>query len=243
MTEETNENKRTARLVGILFLLATITGGFGLSYVRSNLIVPGDAAATAANITASEFLFRVAIVSTLLSQVFMFFVGITLFRLFSKTDDVLRTVLLASVLITVAIAIVNTLNNFGVLLLLNPADYLKVFTTEQRQAIAMTLLRLSNSGQGLLEIFWTPYYLSFGLLVLKSRLLPKVLGILLIIMSTGYAINILDKFLVPQFHPVAFTRLAMSLGALGGIPTMLWLLVKGAQNKSQPDQLAATQSI
>jgi hypothetical protein len=52
------------------------------------------------------------------------------------------------------------------------------------------------------------------------------------IMSVGYAINILEKFLIPQFHPVLFTRLAMSLGALGGIPTILWLLIKGA--KVQP---------
>ncbi len=47
-------------------------------------------------------------------------------------------------------------------------------------------------------------------------------------MGVGFAINILDKFLVPQFHPLAFTRFAMSLGALGGLPTMFWLLIKGA---------------
>jgi len=49
------------------------------------------------------------------------------------------------------------------------------------------------------------------------------------IMGIGYAINILDKFLIPQFHPLMFTRLAMALGGLGGIPTILWLLIKGAK--------------
>ena|ERR1700676_4763416 len=34
------------------------------------------------------------------------------------------------------------------------------------------------------------------------------------------------------FYPAVFTQLAKSLGALGGIPTMLWLLIKGA--KVQP---------
>jgi hypothetical protein len=53
------------------------------------------------------------------------------------------------------------------------------------------------------------------------------------IMGIGYTINILDKFLVPQFHPLAFTRLAMSLGALGGLPMLFWLLIKGA-NAPQP---------
>jgi hypothetical protein len=56
------------------------------------------------------------------------------------------------------------------------------------------------------------------------------------IMGVGYGINILDKFLIPQFHPVMFTRLAMTLGALGGIPTILWLLIKGVKNPSMPDQ-------
>ena len=57
------------------------------------------------------------------------------------------------------------------------------------------------------------------------------------IMGVGYGINIFENFLIPQFHPVMFTRLAMSLGALGGIPTILWLLIKGA--KVQPDDQAS----
>ena len=93
----------------------------------------------------------------------------------------------------------------------------------------MIFLRLAGSGQGLLEIFWTPLYVSCGLLIIKSKYLPKLLSILLMIMGIGYAINIFDKFLIPQFHPLMFARLAMSLGALGGIPTILWLLIKGAR--------------
>lgn len=231
-----NSSKKTARLAGLLYLLAAVTGGFGLFYIRSYVIVPGDAAATAGNIMASEFLFRAAIVSSLFSQVFMFFVGLTLFHLFKEVNKRLATVFLTSVLMTVGIAVVNQLNNFGALLVLSQADYLKVFNPEQLKAMAMIFLRLSNSGQGLLEIFWTPYFFSFGLLVIKSRYLPRILGILLIIMSVGYAINIFEKFLIPQFHPVMFTRLAMTLGALGGIPTILWLLIKGAKVHPLDDQ-------
>jgi len=228
-----NSTKNTARLAGLLWLLAVVTGGFGLSYVRSKVIVPEDAAATVANIMASEFLYRAAIVGTLFSQIFMFFFGLTLFRLFKGVHEVLATVFLVSIMMTVGIAVVNTLNHFEALLVLSQADYLKVFNPEQLKAMAMTSVRLANSsGQGLLEIFWAPYYFSFGLLVIRSKFLPKVLGILLMIMGVGFATNILEKFLIPQFHPVMFTRLAMTLGALGGIPTILWLLIMGA--KVQP---------
>lgn len=236
-----NSTQNTARLAGLLWFLSAITGGFGLFYVRSSVIVIGDSSATAANIVASEFLFRAAIVSSLLSQVFLFFVGLALFHLFKEVNRVLATVCLTSVMMTVAIAVVNALNLFGALLVLSPADYLKVFNSEQLNAMTMIFLRLANSfGQGLLEIFWTPYYFSFGLLIIRSRFLPKIFGILLMIMSVGFAINVFTKFLIPQFYPAIFTQLAMALGALGAIPTMLWLLIKGA--KVQPLDTRAPQA-
>ncbi len=241
-----NSTKKTARLAGLLWFLSAVAGGFGLFYVRSNLIVTGDAAATAANIVASESLFRAAIVSNLFSQLFLFFFGLTLFHLFKEVNKVLARVFLTSILMTVAIAVVNQLNTFGALLVLNRADYLKAFAPEQLTAMAMIFLRLNNSfGQGLLEIFWGVYLFAFGLLIIKSRFAPKFLGILLMIMGVGYWVNLFTKFLIPQFHPLMFTRLAMTLGALGGIPTIFWLLIKGAMvqlPETPPPQASHTQA-
>jgi hypothetical protein len=218
-----------ARRAGLLWLLTTVTGGLGMFYVRSSVIVPGDAVATAGRITGSESLFRAAVVGALFSQVLFFFLGLTLFHLFEEVNRRLATVLVASVMTSVGIGVINTLNHFGALLALSQAEFLKVFTPEQLNATALALLTLANGvGQGLLEIFWAPYYLSFGLLIIRSRFLPKALGILLMAMGVGFAVNILQKVLVPQFHPAVFTQLAMTLGGLGGIPTMLWLLIKGA---------------
>ena len=232
-----DSNKNTARLAGLLWFLSAVTGGFSLLYVRSKVIVVGDAAATAGNIVASEFLFRAAIISNLFSQVFLFFFGLTMYHLFKKVNKALATVFLTSIMMTVAIAVVNTFNSFGALVVLSQADYLKAFTAEQINAMAMIFLRLSNSfGQGLLEIFWVPYYFSFGLLIIRSRFLPKIFGIMLMIASVGFAVNILDKFLIPQFYPAAFTRLAMTLSALSVLPTMFWLLIKGAKVQPLNDQ-------
>ena len=223
-----SSGKNTARLAGLLWLLNVVTQAFNLITIRSNMIVPGDAAATAGNIMASEFLYRAAIVSGLFSHVLLFFLGLTLFHLFKEVNKRLATVLLASVMMTVGVAVVNTLNLFGALLVLSQADFLKVFNPEQLNAMAFIFLRLANSsGQGLLEIFWAPYYFSFGLLVIRSRFLPKIFGILLMLMGIGFALNIFEKFLFPQFYPDVFTQLAMMGGALGGIPTIFWLLIKG----------------
>lgn len=225
----------TVRLPGLLWFLSAVFGGFGLFYIRSNIIVPGDAAATAANIMSSQFLYRTAIVSTLFSQVFLFLFGITLFYLFKEVNRMLTTVLLTAVMMTVGISVVNTLNHFAALLVLGQAEYLKVFSPGQLNALAMIFLRLANSfGQGLLEIFWTPYFFSFGILIIRSRFAPKILGILLMVASVGYAINVFTKFLIPQFHPVMFTRSAMALGALSVLPTLLWFLIIGARISKQP---------
>jgi Domain of unknown function (DUF4386) len=226
--------KKRARLIGLLWFLSAVAGGFGLFYVRSKVIVVGDAAATVANMAASEFLFRAAVTSTLFSQLLLFFLGFALFHLFREVNKTVAGVLLASVMMTVAIAVVNAFNSFAALLVLSQADYLKAFTPEQLNAMAMLLLRLYNStGQALLEIFWTPYYFSFGLLVFKSGFLPKVLGVLLMLMGVGFAVNVYTKFLFPQFYPMLFTQIAMSLGALGGISTILWLLIRGAKEQQQ----------
>jgi Domain of unknown function (DUF4386) len=229
--EEEISLKKTARLAGLLFLLQALTIGFSLGYVRANLIVAGDAAATANNIMANESLFRMAIVSNLFSQIFLFFLGLTIFRLFKGVDKTLAAVFLASTLMTVAIAVINSLNNIAALLVLSKADYLNVFGQEQLNAIMMMFLRLNNSGIGLLELFTALSLFSFGLLIIKSKNMPKILGILLVIASFGFPINTFTKLLIPQFYPATFTRLAMFCGALGGIPIILWLLIKGVKEQ------------
>jgi hypothetical protein len=233
MTKEMNSSNNTARLAGLLWLLTTVTGGLSLIYIRSNVIVSADAAASANNLMTNEFLFRAAIVSGLFSQLFMFFLGLTLFHLFKQGNKRLAMVLFASAMIAVGIAVVNTLNHLAALLVLTQGDFLQGFSTEQMNSIALLFLRLANSpGQGLIEIFWAPFYLSLGLLILRSRFLPMIFGILLMIMGTGFALNILQKFLLPQFYSTVFTQLAMFGGALGAIPTILWLLVRGAKEPS-----------
>jgi hypothetical protein len=225
----------SGRRAGVLWLLAIITGGFALSYVRGHVYVPGDPSATAHALLADVFRFRLAIVGALVSQVAMLFLALELYRLFAPVGRVLARVLLVSMLISVALACANQLPNLVALLLLVPDPYLQEFPPVQREAMALLLLRVQNgSGQAMLEIFWTPFYVAFGLLALRSRALPRILGVLLVMMGTGFALNIATKLLVPQWQPAFFTMLAMGLGALGGIPTMLWLLVRGLALPARP---------
>ena len=234
--EETNSLKRTARLAGLFWLLGATVASFGLVYVRPKLIVFADAAATANNILANESLFRLGIAGNLLGQIFLLFFGITAYRLFKQVDKTWTSVFLTFVLISAAIAIVNSLNNIAVLVVLSKVDYLNVFGQEQLNALMMIFLRLNNFGIGLAELFLSPYLFALGLLVIKSKFLPRLLGILPIIGSFGFLINTFTKILVPQFYPATFTQLAMFGGSLL-LPTILWLLIKGIKEQPQMSEV------
>jgi len=236
MEQETNSLNQTARLAGLFYLLQVLTIGFNLGYVRSTLIVAGDAAATAANITANESLFRMAMASNILSQLFLFFFGLTVFKLFKGFNKTLATVFLISLLLSVGIAVVNSINNFAALLVLSNADYLKAFQPEQLKALMMIFLRMSNSGVGLFEVFSGLFLISLGLLIIKSRYIPRILGFLLIIGGCWFQINTFTKILIPQFYPAIITQMTMFFNALGGIPLIFWLLIKGVNEQQQIDE-------
>jgi hypothetical protein len=54
-----------ARTGGVLYLIIIVIGIFGEAFIRDRLVVPGDPAATAERIGASEFLWRVGIAGEL----------------------------------------------------------------------------------------------------------------------------------------------------------------------------------
>lgn len=228
-----NSSKNTARLAGLLWVLIAVTTGFSLVYVRPKLIVFADAAATANNILACESLFRAAIASGILGQIFTLFFGLTIFRLFKSVNDKLAMFFLTTLSVGVGVGIVNSLNNLGALVVLGDADYLKAFPREQLNALAMMFLRVNNFGIGLMEIFTALYLFSLGLLIKRSGYLPRILGILLMIGACAFPINTFTKILIPQFHPALIMQLTMILNAFGSPATMLWLLIKG-MNEPRP---------
>ena len=115
---ETSPNT-LARIAGVLYLIITVAAVFAHFYMPGELIVAGDAAATAANIMASESLFRIGAIGSeliiLLSEVLLSVVLYLLFRPVSKTLSLLAAV---SRLIMTTIHGINLLNYYFVLQLL-----------------------------------------------------------------------------------------------------------------------------
>lgn len=239
MDEKVYSLKKTARIVFLFWALYAVPAIFSLQYVRPKLIVFGDAATTVNNIMAHEFLFRMGIVSHLFAQVFLLLFGMTVVRLFQGVNKTWATIFWTSILMTVAITVVNTLNYVAPLVVLSKADYLNVFQQEQLHAIVMIFLRLSNFGQALYEIFWGSYLFAFGLLIIKSRFIPRILGMLMIVGSIGFPINTFTKLLVPEFYPAMFTQMTMLFSGLGVVPTLFWILIMGVKEQQLITELNA----
>jgi hypothetical protein len=225
-----NSNKKTARTAGFWYLVLAITSGFGLLYVPSAIIVPGNAAATADNIVANELLYRLGIVSILIGQISGIFLVLTLYRLFKDVDKKHALLMVSLVVVAVPIVFLNTLNQIAPLLLLNGADYLKVFEANQLQAHAMLFLELFDHGIYVVEVFWGLWLFPFGYLVLKSGFIPKILGVLLMIACFGYIADSLSTILFPD-NRVIVSTFASVAGSVGEFSIILWLLFKGVKDQ------------
>ena len=217
---------RTARVAGLLYVLMGLPAPFSLIYIPRTLIVPGNATATANNILAHEMLFRVGIVSVLISSVAFILLAMALYRLLSGVNKTHASLMVSLVLVSVAIAFLNEVNNIAALTLARGADFLSVFDKPQRDALAMLFLGLHRQGLAVDEIFWGLWLFPFGVLVMRSGFLPRILGLLLIVNCFAYVAASLTSLLLLSYAGVVSRAILPAL--LGELWIMLWLLIKGA---------------
>jgi hypothetical protein len=222
--------KNPGRLAGFLYVFSSLFGFFGLLYVPSRLIVHGDPAATAANITASESLFRLGIAANLIGQVLFIFVALTLYHLLKGVNPRQALAMLTLILVSAPIAMLNELNGFAALVLVRGADFLSRFDTLQRQALAMLFLNLRGHGLSQIAgVLWGVWLLPLGMLVYRSRFLPRMIGVFVVVAGCAYTTNVLAPLLVPAgahavsrwLEPVQILELTLPL----------WLLIKGVNRE------------
>ena len=220
---------RNARIAGLLYL-TLLFAPLRLIYIPSKLIVGGNPAATAANIAAHETLFRLGILTDLFTGVMCIFLTLALYRLFKAVDQGLAAiVVILGALMVTPIYFLNTLNDAATLLLVRGADFLSVVDKPQREALAMLFLRLHHHGVLVNEVFWGLWLLPFGLLVYRSRFLPRLLGVWLMLNCFAYLAQSVTGILWPPYED-AVGNYSFPL-MLGELAIMLWLVIMGAKER------------
>lgn len=228
--DNTTTQRKAARIAGLLYLLVIIFGVFAEFFVRQSLIVPGDAAATANNIMASESLFRLGFVIDIIQGMCWLLLPLALYVLLKPVNKNFASLMVVIVLVGVAIQCLNMLNQFAPLLLLSGADYLKVFETNQLHALVMFFLNLHKYGYISAAIFHGLWLLPLGYLVFKSGYFPRILGVLLIIACFSFLVDFFGNFLLPNYANYEAVFLLIGLPAvIGEFSFCGWLLLKGAK--------------
>jgi len=218
----------TARYIGVLYLLSAVPAAFSIVYVPAAFVVAGDAAATARRITDGELLYRIGILSGVVSQIFWILLIVSLYSLLKDVNRNRAMLMLVSASVIVPLGFVDLIVLVAPLIVLSGADFLSAFTRPQLDALAFSLITLRTNGLVVASAFWGLWLFPFGMLVIRSGFFPKILGILLIVAGAAYVTASFTSIVLPAQRQVV-SLVALPFYALGELSMIFWLLVKGAQ--------------
>ncbi len=221
---------RSGRLAGVLYLVVVLTGIFALAYVPSRIPVAGDPAAALDNIRASEPLFRMGIAAFLVMQVSFLLLPLALYPLLRPAGPAAAAAMVALVGASVPVALVSLSGRLDALSLVADPRYAAVLTPDRLQAEFLVALGAYRNGLSIAGLFWGLWLLPFGYLTLKSGLLPRVLGGLLVLGGLGYTVDVFGDLLAPAYADSAIPRFVTLPASVGEIGTCLWLLVVGVRS-------------
>ncbi len=226
MTNRTAETSPLiyARVAGLAYVITILLGIFSASFVESNLIVPGDNAATVNNIMANELLFRIGIIGEIMMFVLVVLLSWALYVILKTVN---KNLALLALLWRVGEAIIGggitVLSGLIPLLLLNGGA---VFETEQLQALVGIFLDVRNAGLDIVLIFIGVGGTVFCYLFYKSKYVPRILAAWGMFTYLSMLILSFASILIPNL-PETIRMAFYALGGLFEIIFGLWLLVKG----------------
>lgn len=213
---------RQARLAGGLWLLVVVAGMFAELGVRSRIIVSHDPALTAANILASEPLFRIGIAADLIGILAYAGVTLLLYELFRPANRGAALFAAAFGLGGSVILAVDLLNLFASLVVLKQPD-----AGPEAARLAAVFLRLHGLGYLLSMVFFAVQIGLLSYLVLRAPFFSKLLGLLLAIEAACNLFYCFAAFLAPAFAGRLGDFILMP-GLVGELSFALWLTLFGA---------------
>lgn len=218
------DNKKTARLAGLLFLLMVVFGLFSEIFFRQKLMSSNDIAETARNILSNSFIYRIGITSDLLMALSYLLTALALFKLLSSVNWNMAAAMVVFAAAGTVLLMFNILNEVAPLYILNGNEYLNNFTSSQRQSLAMLFYDLYEHGYIIGQVFFALWVLPLGVLIYKSGFIPKAFGILFIIETIFGFVSVIEHFLVP--NGMIETVLLLP-GTIAELSFMFWLLIRG----------------
>jgi hypothetical protein len=227
--------KRLARLAGAVYVSLGVAAAIGYYHAP---LVQGDLSAIGRTITGTDLRFRIGVVSDVVSAALAAPLAVLLYQLLKPVHKTQAALMALLLLLAIPVSFVVALNYVAARMLLSGAPEVSALTGAQRDALGMLFLSLHTQGVLAVEIFWGLWLLPFGLLVIRSLFLPRVLGFLLIIAGVAYVAHSVTSLLLAGHRIILYERVTMLARAAGEFPIMLWLLIRGADARGASSKTA-----
>lgn len=213
-----------ARLAG-LFYLAYIVTFAAATFLRPSVSWT-DASMAVHTIQTAERMFRVADMLVWIADLFFLMTAWALYVLFEPVNRGIALLFLLLNLVGVCVESVFTLVDFAALLLANGAPFLRTFQPEQLHSLALLFLKISGSAK-VTTLFYGAWLFPLGYLVVKSRMVPKILGVLLFLDGSALLICFVQLNIFPGYEKWMYPLYPIMLIAELGLG--LWLAIKGVK--------------
>lgn len=217
-------NKAAARIAGLLFLLMVAFGLFAELFFRQKVFVAGDAAATAANILSSGLLYRAGLMSDIVMSLCYLFTALALYRLLVSVDKSLAQLMVLFAAAGCVLLLTNIQNELAPLSLLDEGARQGAFPDGQLQAMAMLSYGAYNHGYMVGQVFFALWVLPLGMLIWRSKFIPKIFGILFLLEVACGLLAVAAHFLAPD---VTLENILLLPGTVAEFAFLGWLLIRG----------------
>lgn len=217
--------QRSARLAGALYVIV-IAGGLFAGIVQDSVTVSGDVAATSAAIAAHRSLWRWGIAVHLIYLAIPTTVmNVLLYRIFKPVQPTLALLALVSGIVSAAIEGAALLP----LVMAESRSALASMTEADRPALVYLAIHLSDVGFGVALFFFSSFCAAIGAAILRSTLLPKFVGALMIAAGVCYFISSLATVVAPALAHLLSPWIIIPC-FVGEASLAIWLLFKGTRS-------------
>jgi hypothetical protein len=233
----TGHPRALARVAGAFYLVIIALALFGYLYVRSHLIIPSDMAQTATNIAAHEQLYRVGFTAAVIVVICNLPLGLILFELLKVVNPRLALLALLYIVVAATIEAVNVFNYMTPLFTLTLPEYASAFRPDQLQALARGANRLFGYAFTVSLTFFGVFCVLTGYLIVRSKFLPAIIGVLMVAAGVYHWIDSFVVFLALPQPPGLFRWITL----IAELSLALWLLIVGVREAEWRAQVQALQ--
>lgn len=219
--------RSSARRAGVIYLVMSLVGAPALLFLP-RFIVPGDAAATAQRIADGAPVYRLLMLGDLAGSILFVVLGWSLYQLFETVNRPQALLMLLLVLVSATLGMVDVALLSPPLVFSAYPGSLSAFAPAQLDALTLGLLRIRSMELRTNEMLWGLWLVPFGLLVIRSGFIPKVIGWLLLLACAGYVAMSTAYVGFPAYSAAA-DRVGNWL-IQGELVVIFWLLIKGARS-------------